>query len=125
MDMATPNKIPMASWVKMTKTGRGLLPQGNRYAELVGSLLYLSTTTRSDIVFAVGVLSHFMYCPEEDHMRVAKGVFRYVRGTTRLGVVYGGSEPLQVFVDAYWAGEIDDRLSTTGFVFTCSGGPIA
>jgi len=100
MDKATPNKTPMASGVKLTKTQEGLLPEGNRYAARVGSLLCLSTTTRPDIAFAVGVLSRFMSCPAEDHMRAAKGVLRYLRGTTRLGVVYSGSEPLQGFVDA-------------------------
>jgi len=40
-------------------------------------------------------------------------------------VVYGGSEPLQGFVDADWAGAGDGRRSTTGFVFTLNGGPIA
>jgi len=124
-DKATPNKTPMASGVKLTKTGEDLLPEGNRSAELVGSLLYLSTTTRPDIAFAVGVLSRFMSCHEEDHKRAAKEVLRYLRGTTRLGVVYGGSEPLQVFADTDWAGDIDSRRSTTGFVFTCNGGPIA
>jgi len=58
-------------------------------------------------------------------MRAAKGVLRYLRGTTRLGVVYGGSEPLQGFVDADRAGVVDGRRSTTGFVFTLNGGPIA
>jgi len=125
MDKATPNKTPMASGVKLTKTQEGLLPEGNRYAELVGSLLYLSTTKRPDIAFAVGVRSRFMSCPEEDHMRAAKGVLRYLRGTTHLGVVHTGSEPLQGFVDADWAGDIDGRRSTTGFVFTCNGWAIA
>jgi len=83
MDKSTPNKTPVASGVKLTKTGAGLLPEGNRYAELVGSLLHLSTTTRPDITFAVGVPSRFMPCPEEDDMRAAKGVLRYLRGTTR------------------------------------------
>jgi len=115
----------MASGVKLTKTGEGLLPESNRYAELVGSLLSLSTTTRPDIAFAVGVLSRFMSCPEEDHMRAAKRVLRCLRGTTRLGLVYSGSELLQGFVDADWAGDIDGRRSTTGFVFTCNGGAIA
>jgi len=63
--------------------------------------------------------------PEEDHMHAAKGVLRYLRGTTRLGVVYSGSKPLQGFVDADWAGEIDGRRSATGFIFTCNGGAIA
>jgi len=125
MDKATPNKTPMASGRKLTKKGEGVLPESNRYAELVDSLLYLSTWTRPDIAFAIGVLSRFLSCPEEDHMSAAKGVLRYLRGTTRLGVVYSGSEPLQGFVDADWAGDIDGRLSTTGFVFTCNGGAIA
>jgi len=73
----------------------------------------------------VGVLSRFMSCPEENHMRAAKGILRFLRKTTRLGVVYSGSEPLQGFVDANWAGDIDGRRSTTGFVFTCNGGAIA
>jgi len=81
---STPKKAPMASGVKLTKTGEDLLQEGNRYAELVGSLLYLSTTTRPDIAFAVGVLSRFMSCPEQDHIRAGKKVLRYLRGTTRL-----------------------------------------
>jgi len=125
MEKVTPNKTPMASKVKLTKKGAGLLPEGKRYAELVGSLLYLSTTTRPDIAFAVEVLSRFMSCPEEDHMRAAKGFLRYLRGTTRLGVVYGGSKPLQGFFDAEWAGDMSGRRSTTGFVFTCKGVLIA
>jgi len=125
MEACTPNKTAMATGVKLSKTGENLLPAGNRYAELVGSLLYLSTTTRPDIAFAVGVLSRFMSCPEQDHMLAAKGVLRYLRGTTRLGVVYSGNEPLQGYVDADWAGDTDGRRSTTGFVFTLNGGPIS
>ena len=91
MDKCTRNKTAMASGVKLSKTGENRLPEGNRYAELVGSLLCLSTTTRPDTAFAVGALSRFMSCPEQDHMRAAKGVLRYRRGTTRLGVMYGGN----------------------------------
>jgi len=115
----------MASGVKLAKTGKDLLPEGNRYAALVGSLLYLSTMTRPDISFAVGVLSRFMSCPEKAHMRAANGVLRYLCGTTRLGVAYGISEPLQGYVDAAWAGDADGRRSTTGFIFTVNGGPVA
>jgi len=125
MDTCTPNKTAMASGVKLSKTGENLLPDGNRYAELVGSLLYLLTTTRPDIAFAVGVLSRFMSFPEQDHMRAAKGVLRYLRGTTRVGVLYGGNEALQGYVDAAWAGDIDGRQSTTGFIFKLNGGPIS
>jgi len=64
METSTSKKAPMASGFKLTKTGEDLLPESNRYAQLVGSLLYLSTTTTPDIAFAVGVLPRFISCPE-------------------------------------------------------------
>jgi len=125
MEMTTPNKTPMASGVNLAKTGKDLLPEGNRYAALVGSLLCLSTVKRPDISFAVGVLSRFMSFPEQAHMRATKGVLRYLCGAKRLGVAYGTSEPLQGYVDADWAGDVDGRRSATGFIFTVNGGPVA
>jgi len=95
MSSSTPNKTPMVSGAKLAKTAENLLPDGIHYAELVGSLLYLSTTTRPDIAFSVAVLSLYMACPEEDHMRAVNGVLRYLRGATRLGVAYGDDKPLQ------------------------------
>jgi len=82
---STPNKTPMVSGAKLAKTGENLLPDGNRYAELVGTLLYLSTATRPDIAFSVEVLSPYMGCPEEDHMRAAKGMLRYLHGLRASG----------------------------------------
>ena len=55
-------------------------------------------------------------------MRAAKGVLRYLRGTTRIRVMYGANDALQGYVDADWAADIDGRRSTTGFVFTLNGG---
>jgi len=46
-------------------------------------------------------------------MRAAKRLLRYIRGATRLGVVYGDDKPPQGYVDAEWAGDIDARRSTT------------
>ena len=124
MSNSTPDKTKMVSVAKLARTGGHLLPDGNRYAELVGSLLYLSTTTRPVIAFAVGVLSRYMACPEEAHMRAAKGVLRYRRGATFLGVAYGAYKPLQGYVYTDWAGDVDARRSTTGFIFTLNGGPV-
>jgi len=125
MDNSAPNKTPIVSGARRFKTRENLLPEGNRHAEPVNSLLYRSTTTRPEIAFAVGVLSRYMSCPEEDHMRAAKGVLPYLRGATRLRVVYGDDKPLQGYVDAEWAGDIDARRSTTCFVFTLNDGPIS
>ena len=37
------------------------------YPSIVGSLLYLSLTTRPDISTATGILSRFMACPGRAH----------------------------------------------------------
>jgi len=71
----------------------------------------------------MGVLSRYLSCPEEDHMRATMGVLHYLRGATRLGVVYGDNKPLQCHVDADWAGDIDARQSATDFFLTVNGGP--
>ena len=54
------------------------------YRSLVGCLMYL-TTTRSDIMYVVSVLSRFMNCANGSHLRAAKRVLRYVKGTVSFG----------------------------------------
>jgi len=108
IDKSAPNKTPLESDAKLGNTGENLLPEGNRYAKLVGELLYLSATTRPETI-AVGLLSRYNSCPKKDHMRAAQRILRYLRGAMRLGVVYGKEKPLQEYVDADWAGDIDAR----------------
>ena len=50
-------------------------------------------------------------------------MLRYLRGTERLGLVFqrlktGKPRLLQGYVDADYAGDLDQRRSTTGYVFT-------
>ena len=66
MHMCTPNETAMMSRAKLSKTRENHFLYGCRYAELMGSLLYLSTTTRPDTAFAVGVLSRFVSCPDRE-----------------------------------------------------------
>jgi hypothetical protein len=101
------------------------LEPGNRFCELRGSLLYLANTVRPDIAQAVGVLSRYRGSPTA-HWRGALRVVRYLLGTKSYGLKLGGSDvPLQGFVDANFAGDLDDRKSTTGFVFLVYGGAVS
>lgn len=124
MDKSSSNKTPMAQGVYPMQPSCNPLPVGNRYAELIGSLLYLASTSRPDISFAVGYLARYMATPETTHMAAAKGILRYLKGTSKMGLVYDGIEPLHGLVDADYAGDQDTRKSTTGYVFTPNGGPI-
>jgi len=45
MGAARPNKLPMAVKTPLMRTGEQLLEDSTRYSDLVGSFLYLSTTT--------------------------------------------------------------------------------
>ena len=98
-----------------------------RYRELVGSLMYLATATRPDITYAVTQLSKHMMTPAVMHFTAAKHVLRYLRGNTRT-LTYARTRPtleLVGYVDADWAGDVQTRKSTTGYVFTLGGTAIA
>ena len=58
------------------------------YRELVGSLNYLATCTRPDIVTAVSVLSRFLVNPGRSHWRAARRVLLYLKGTSHLSLTY-------------------------------------
>jgi hypothetical protein len=96
------------------------------YLQLVGSLMYLAIATRPDLAYAVGYLGRFSSKPLMIHLNAAKRVLRYLHATIDLGITYSssGSKKIEGFSDADWAGEVDGRKSTTGFVFTLAGGAV-
>lgn len=65
--------------------------------------------------------------PTVDHWQAAKGVLRYVAGTSDVGILYrqDAAEGLMAYCDADYAGDMDSRRSTTGYVFIQSGGAIS
>eukprot|EP00253_Pinus_taeda_P035182 PITA_35182 len=87
------------------------------YASAVNSLMYAMVSTRPDIAHVVGVLSRFMSKPGKEHWTAVKRVFRYLRGTSDYGLCYQGRPRLDImldicsFVDADWAGDLDQRRS--------------
>ncbi|KAK9824528.1 hypothetical protein WJX72_011105 [[Myrmecia] bisecta] len=96
------------------------------YAQLVGSLLYLSVCTRPDIAQAVGALSKFMASPTTIHWQAALGIVRYLAGTAQYALNFGGGDStLEGYCDADYAGDLDTRRSTTGYVFILNGGAIS
>ena len=96
------------------------------YAEVVGSLLYLSVCTRPDIAQAVGAQARHVSKPTMRHWLALKGVLRYLAGTQDYGLVFTGSKSsLEVYCDADYAGDPDTRRSTTGYVFIMYGGVVS
>ncbi|KAK2966616.1 hypothetical protein RJ640_025301 [Escallonia rubra] len=88
------------------------------FRSLVGSLRYL-TCTRPDILYTVGYISRYMENSITYHFKVAKRILRYLKGTIDLGIFYLASSDMKLvgYNDSDWARDVDDRNSTTGFVF--------
>ena len=95
------------------------------YQRLIGNLMYLSCSTRSDIAFAVGQLSRRNADPRVGHLKAAKRVVRYLKGTMHLGIIYGtssstdSSQPYGFvgYADSNYAGDPEVRKSVIEHCF--------
>ncbi|RVX23464.1 Retrovirus-related Pol polyprotein from transposon RE1 [Vitis vinifera] len=83
------------------------------FRSMIGCLMYL-TTTRLDILNVVSILSRFIHCASEMHLKATKRVIRYVKGTYDFGIKFTRSKEFELvgFLDSDWGGSIDDtRIS--------------
>jgi hypothetical protein len=97
------------------------------YASAVGSLQYAQVCTRPDLAYITGVLGRYQDNPGIEHWKMAKKALRYVQGTKDLMLIYRRSDSLEIrgYSDADFAGDKDDRKSTSGYVFTLAKGAIS
>jgi len=106
---------PMHPSSSLDKDENGKSISEKEYRGMIGSLLYL-TASRPDIVFAVGLCARFQTCAKESHLTAVKRIFRYLVGTTDLGLWYrkDSSFDLVAYCDADYAGDKIERKSTSG-----------
>ncbi|KAL0399561.1 UNVERIFIED_CONTAM: Retrovirus-related Pol polyprotein from transposon TNT 1-94 [Sesamum radiatum] len=97
------------------------------YASAIGSLMYAQVCTRPDITFAVGILGRYQSNPGLDHWRAAKKVMRYLQGTKDYMLMYRRTENLEVvgYSDSDFAGCVDSRKSTSGYIFMIASGAVS
>ncbi|CAM8947776.1 unnamed protein product [Rhodiola kirilowii] len=118
LDKATHKRTPAATHVKITKDDAGNSVDQTLYRSMIGSLLYL-TATRPDICQAVGVCARYQADPKESHLLQVKRIIKYVSGTSDHSLWYtrDTSGCIVGYSDADWAGNIEDRKSTSGGCF--------
>lgn len=97
------------------------------YQEAIGCIMYAAQISRPDICFAVSLLSRYNINYGRTHWTAVKRVLRYLKGTIdyRLTFRPDGNNEMLGHCDADWAGDIDKRRSTTGYVFHSQGGAIS
>ena len=67
-----------------------------------------------------------METPKDTHWSVGKRILRYIEGTKDYGIMYARTEKKELigYTDSDFAGSLDDRKSTSGYVFHLSLGVI-
>ncbi|GJU97395.1 retrovirus-related pol polyprotein from transposon TNT 1-94 [Tanacetum coccineum] len=115
LEDAKPIKTPMSSETKLTRDEEGEPINDTKYRGMIGSLLYL-TASRPDIMFSVCLCARFQGAPKTSHLEAVKRIFRYIKGTSHLGLWYPKGTGLEtiVYADSDHAGDYVDRKSTSG-----------
>ena len=101
------------------------------YASEISSLMYEMVYTSLDNTHVVGAFNKFISKIWKEQWTSVKWVFRYLYGTSDYGMCYQGRSGLERmldihgFVDADWAEDLDQRRSTSGYVFNLFGGVVS
>lgn len=97
-----------------------------RFRQIMGALQYL-TFTRPDIYFVVNKVCQYMHAPTDSYWAAVKCILRCLKGTASYGfqITRGTSFSLHGFTDVDWAGSIDDRKSTGGYLVFFGQTPIS
>ena len=124
MQDSKPVSTPADASQKLVKAadGEDCINQ-QQYQSIIGSLMYLS---RPDITYSVSNLARFSSQPNNQHWTALKCVLRYLKGTVHYGITYTreSSKECIGYSDADWAGDLDNRKSTSGYIFKVSGGAV-
>ena len=91
------------------------------YSNAMGSVMYLMVCTRPNLARAISTLSRFMTNLGPIHWEALKQLLRYLRGTLNVGLMYkhhSDKVRLKGFTDSDYAGDRDNRKSTSSYALT-------
>ena len=122
MENCKPVLTPMVTGCKLIIDNSSKDVEQRLYRSMIGSLIYV-TTSRPDVMQAVGQVARFQAATKESHIIAVKRILIYLKGTEEYVLWYpkGNNLIIQAFTDADWAGSIDDCKSTSGAAFYLCG----
>ena len=87
------------------------------YASIVGSLMYAMVYTRPNLTQVIGVVSRYMGNLRKEHWQAMKCIFRYLKGTTNIRLVYHGDTSCAFvgYSDFDYAANLDARRCVIGY----------
>lgn len=96
-------------------------------ASLVGSLMYIATRTRPDILYTVRRLASYISYPNEQLWSAAKNTLKYLAQTIDYKLKFTAPTDeisLDLFTDASFASSYENEKSVTGIFVFAGGSPI-
>jgi hypothetical protein len=87
MEDCKPMTTPMITRSKLSKDDESMEANQKLYRSMIGNLLYV-TTSRLDVMQAVGVVAMFQSAPKGTHVQTVKRIFRYLKGTLEYRLWY-------------------------------------
>ncbi|GJW50325.1 retrovirus-related pol polyprotein from transposon TNT 1-94, partial [Tanacetum coccineum] len=111
------SQSPRGIFINQSKYASEIGKQVNAtlYCGMIGSLMYL-TSSRPDLIYAVCLCAWYQAKPTEKHLQAVKRIFRYLKGTINMGLLYSKDTDMSLTAYAYadHAGCQDTRRSTSG-----------
>ena len=93
------------------------------YALAVGSLMYSMLCTRSNICYAVGIVSCYQFNPRIGQWIAVKHILKYLRRMRDYMLVYLGGDLNPIgYTDSDFQSDKDSRKLTSRSIFTLGGG---
>ena len=129
MDNSKPMSTPLASHFRLSSD---LCPQSEIEREqmlhvpiqvrLVVIYMYTMVCIRPDMSHTVSVVSRYMSNPEKEQWQAVRWIFRYLKGTADIGLVFDKNKVSHSNVIGYvnfdYAGDLDKGRSFSGYIFT-------
>ncbi|GJS97407.1 retrovirus-related pol polyprotein from transposon TNT 1-94 [Tanacetum coccineum] len=115
LENSKPIKTPMSFETKLTRDEDGEPFDDTKYRCMIGSLLYLMAS-KPDIMFSVCLCARFQEALKTSHLEAVKRIFRYIKGTSQLGLWYpkGTGVETIIYADSDHVGDYVDRKRTSG-----------
>ena len=119
------NSMPMAVDLKLYRFDRNEPNADVPFRSLVGHLMWIANQTQPDILNAVRVVARYSAAPKLWNCQAALHIVMYIKSTSTYGIAFQGSlrcgAKLELYVDADYADEANDRRSVSGGVVMCAG----
>ena len=80
--------VPLRVGVKLGEFDEDEKVEDWPFRELVGSLMWLSISTRSDIANAVRAVARYCTAPRAIHWKAALSILEYINGTSEYGITF-------------------------------------